>query len=298
MAMGEGMAGTKKVTPRSNLGLSFAILLIVSAFATNSVITRFMVTNDLAQAFPLTVVRFLSGFIILLAISLAFPRSFSRSGFGKNNLVGGVLLASYGLAISFGYLFISAAVGTLIFYASVVLTMSIYSVIADRERLVKKEIVGLIVAVIGIFVLTSGGDSSVTILGVTLMMVTGVSWGAYSVYGRRFTSSFGYTFYSFAILLVIIVPAQLLLNPRTLLDIPISVNGLGLALFFGMITTALSYVLWHKALTKIKASQGGVFQMFVPIIAAAMGVTLLAEDVTISLIVGGAMILVGIYLNS
>ena len=291
------MAVSKKSSSSVNLGLSFSILLIVSAFASNSVITRFMVTNDLAQAFPLTVVRFLSGFIMLLVIGLVFPRSFPRSGFKKGNVIGGVLLASYGLAISFGYLFIGAAVGTLIFYASVVLTMSIYSIIADRERLPKKEILGLAISVIGIFVLTSGGDASVTILGVALMIITGVSWGAYSVYGRRFTSSFGYTFYSFAVLLVIVVPAQLIFNPGSLLEIPISFSGLGLALYFGMISTALSYVLWHKALTRIRASQGGVFQMLVPIFAAAMGITLLAEEATLSLFVGGAMILIGIYLN-
>ena len=97
--------------------------------------------------------------------------------------------------------------------------------------------------------------------------------------------------------MIIIVPAQLLFNPRTLLEIPISVSGLGLALYFGMISTALSYVLWHKALTKIRASQGGVFQMLVPIFAAAMGLILLGEEATISLFVGGAMILIGIYLN-
>ncbi len=291
------MAVSKKASSSVNLGLSFSILLIVSAFASNSVITRFMVTNDLAQAFPLTVVRFLSGFVMLLVVGLAFPKSFPRSGPRKSNVIGGILLASYGLAISFGYLFIGAAVGTLIFYASVVLTMSIYSLIADRERLPKKEILGLAISVIGIFVLTSGGDASVTILGVALMIITGVSWGAYSVYGRRFTSSFGYTFYSFAVLLVIVVPAQLIFNPGSLLEIPISVSGLGLALYFGMISTALSYVLWHKALTRIRASQGGVFQMLVPIFAAAMGITLLAEEATLSLFVGGAMILIGIYLN-
>ena len=286
-----------RIGVESRLGLNIAIMLIVFCFASNSVITRFMVTNGLATAFALTVIRFVSGFFMLVALRLTLPKVFLQTRIKKTNIIGGILLASYGFSISFGYLFIGAAAGTLVFYASVVLTMSIYSIVIDREKLLPREVVGLIVAVVGIFILTYGRVATVTVMGVILMILTGVSWGCYSVFGRRFSDSFSYTFHSFAIVSVLAFPAQILLNPTEILKIPVSLEGIGLALYFGMISTALSYVLWHKALKRIKASQGGVYQMLVPVIAGTMGILLLSEQPTLALFTGGGLILLGIYLN-
>ena len=80
-------------------------------------------------------------------------------------------------------------------------------------------------------------------------------------------------------------------------SIDIAWNGLGLALFMGMISTALSYILWNATLRRIPASQGGVVQLTVPVLASAMGILLLGEHLTASLVLGAAAVLAGIYLN-
>src|SRR5438876_508347 len=74
-------------------------------------------------------------------------------------------------------------------------------------------------------------------------------------------------------------------------------NGIGLALFMGMITTALSYIVWNATLRRLSASQGGIVQLLVPVLASGMGIALLGEHVTLSLVVGGASVLAGIYLT-
>ncbi|MEE9593321.1 MAG: DMT family transporter, partial [Thermoplasmata archaeon] len=203
----------------------------------------------------------------------------------------------YGFSISFGYLFIGAAAGTFVFFAAVVLSMALLGVAVEHERVGAKELIGLTVAVLGVFVLTYGGVALVTGVGVVLMIVTGVSWGAYSVFGRGFKNHFNYTFHSFAILTAIALPALLLTSPGDLLDVPVSFEGWALVLYFGTISTALSYVVWHWALKRITASQGGVYQMTVPIIAAGMGIAFLSEAPSVSLVAGGGLIVLGIYLN-
>jgi drug/metabolite transporter (DMT)-like permease len=60
----------------------------------------------------------------------------------------------------------------------------------------------------------------------------------------------------------------------------------------------LSYVLWSRVLKMIKGYQGGVIQMLIPVVASVLGVVLLKEQVTPLLVVGGAMILAGIFLNA
>jgi drug/metabolite transporter (DMT)-like permease len=281
----------------SSPGLTTALAFVVFSFAANSVITRFVVANGVASALALTVIRFGSGLAMLLVLTLALPRTFPRVPVKGANLIGGLLLASYGFSISFGYLFIGAAAGTFVFFAAVVLSMALLGVALEQERPGVREVIGLTIAVAGVFVLTYGGVALVTGVGVVLMIVTGVSWGAYSVFGRRFKSHFNYTLHSFAILMAVALPALLLTSPGDLLEVPVSLEGWGLALYFGAISTALSYVAWHWALKRIKASQGGVYQMTVPVIAAAVGIAFLSEAPSLSLVAGGGLIVLGIYLN-
>ena len=93
------------------------------------------------------------------------------------------------------------------------------------------------------------------------------------------------------------LPALFLTSPGDLLDVPVSLEGWGLALYFGTISTAFSYVVWHWALNRIKASQMGVYQMLVPVVAAVMGIPFLSEEPSLSLVAGGGLIILGIYLN-
>jgi drug/metabolite transporter (DMT)-like permease len=156
---------------------------------------------------------------------------------------------------------------------------------------------GQLLGIAGVLVITFGKISSVTLLGVLLMAATGVSWGLYSAYGKNFTVTFSYTYNSFLILGTFAIVSSVALP---LLGQPISTNisilNLGLALYMGMISTALSYVLWNATLKKIPASLGGLVQLVVPVLAPAMGIIFLGEQVTTSLMVGGALVLVAIYL--
>jgi drug/metabolite transporter (DMT)-like permease len=66
----------------------------------------------------------------------------------------------------------------------------------------------------------------------------------------------------------------------------------------GMISTALSYILWNRVLKRLKASQGGLAQLLVPILTSIMGIVFLSEKVTSALVIGGALILLGIYVSA
>jgi drug/metabolite transporter (DMT)-like permease len=264
------------------------------------VITRYIVLNAFASPFALTVIRFASGLFALYALSLAKPKSFDKGATQRSYIVSGVFLGSYAFLISYGYLYISAAAGTLTFYSVTLITMSVFSFVEDRERIIYYRVVGQILAFIGVVLITFSGIKAVTPLGVLLLAATGFSWGLYSLYGRRFPNPFGYTFNSF---LVFVIVALILTGFVALLKIvPLSIDfttdGLGLALYMGTISTALSYVLWSKLLKMIKGYQGGVVQMLIPVVASILGVTLLNEQVTVWLIVGAVLILVGIMLNA
>ena len=280
-------------------GVALVMALIMLAFAGNSVITRYIILNDHASPFMLTTVRFVSGFAMLLLLRATFPGEFSQRFRGRFDLVGGFFLGAYAFSISLGYSFISAAAGTLIFYAFVILTMSLFAYLHDGDRLTSRSVAGQVLALIGVGVITFGGIRDVALPGVGLMAATGASWGLYSVHGRSAPDAGRYTFNTFLVVGVFslaLLPPLGLLAPDALRIQPTG-NGLGLALFMGIISTALSYILWHRVLRRIKASQGGIVQSVVPVLASGMGIVLLGEHLTITQALGGACVLAGIYLN-
>jgi len=276
--------------------LAFAVTSIMAAFAANSVMTRYIIVGGLATPYLLTTVRFASGFAMLLALQATFPGPASRVP-TKANAIGGFFLGAYAFAISFGYLFISAAAGTLVFYAFVILTMALFGYLRDGDRPSRRSLAGQLLSVAGVIVITVGGIRDVSLPGVLLMAVTGACWGLYSVHGRSAPDSRGYTFTTFLFVgaaSLAGLPVLALFAPSAV-SIQLAWNGIGLALFMGMITTALSYILWHATLRRLTASQGGIVQLLVPVLASGMGIALLGEHATLSLVAGGTLVLAGIY---
>jgi len=284
----------------SKLGIPISVATIMTCFAANSVITRYLVLGNYVSPFTLTVTRFGSGLIMLQILSMLMPRKFQKARVKRSNILGALFLGIYAFSISYGYAFISAAAGVLILYTFVVFTMTLYSVINDRERLTHRLIFGQLIGIIGVLVITASGIRSVTLIGVFLMAATGISWGLYSVYGRRFENPFGYTYNSFLILGVIASALLLTAYPfsGSRLWTNISAGNLGWALYLGMISTALSYALWNRLMKRIRASQGGIAQLIVPVLTALMGILLLGEEITSSFVLGGTLIMLGISLNT
>lgn len=271
--------------------------MIMICFAANSVITRYLVLASRVSPFLVTLIRFVSGLLVLFSLAGVRPTSFRPARMRPANLFGGLFLGVYAFSISYGYLFIPVAAGTLIFYTSVVMTMVAYSIINDREKVTLRLVFGLLLGLLGVLVITFGKISSVTLAGVLLMIATGASWGLYSAYGRKFDVAFGYTFNSFLILGAFAILAALVLSSFHKVSlVNLSPFDLGLALYMGMISTALSYVVWNKTMKEIPAYLGGLVQVTVPVLASIMGIVFLGELVTIPLVLGGALVLSGIYL--
>jgi drug/metabolite transporter (DMT)-like permease len=174
--------------------------------------------------------------------------------------------------------------------------MSTYSVVQDREPLTLRLVFGEFFGLAGVLVITFGRISSVSLPGVVLMAVTGTSWGLYSAYGKRFKTTFSYTYNSFLVLGVfaILASVTLALFGQSFLT-HISAANLGLALYMGTISTALSYVLWNATVKQITASVAGLVQLVVPVLAPAMGIIFLGEQLSLPLILGGGMVLLAIY---
>jgi drug/metabolite transporter (DMT)-like permease len=262
----------------------------MAAFASNSLLCRAALGGGLLDAASFTTLRLVSGALVLGLLARGRSRSVpsSRSGTGS-----AVALFAYAIGFSLAYLRIPAGTGALLLFGAVQVTMLGAGLWAG-ERLRPREGAGLLVSLAGLVALTRPGLAQPDPLGATLMLVAGAAWGVYSLRGRGATDALASNAVNFARA----VPLALLASGAALLLAPphVSPRGALLALASGALASGLGYALWYSALRRLTATQAAIVQLSVPPLAAAGGVLLLDEVLTLRLAVAGAAILGGIAL--
>ena len=80
-------------------------------------------------------------------------------------------------------------------------------------------------------------------------------------------------------------------------EIPaLTFNGWLGVTFLGIFCSGLAYIAWYDALQALQASQVGVFLYIEPLVAVIVAALILAEAVTLVSLMGGTIILIGVYL--
>ena len=271
--------------PSTGLLLPFVLV----SFAANSLITRYVVRDDLLDAGLLTAVRFLAGAAVLVLLA-ALRRE--RLRIGRDNLLPSLALGVYALCISYGYLHIGAAAGTFVFYTAVLLTL-----VADDRRtgtaLPVRRLIGAAVALLGVAVLAATSVATVTPLGVGLLGVTGVAWGLYTVAGRGAADPRIANTGHFALLaVVLLLPAV----AGAAVGLRVTGEGLAWAAVMGGGTTAFAYVAWYACQRVLTGAQAGLVQLVIPVLTAAGAVLLLDEPVSVRLLVAAGLVGTGMWL--
>ncbi len=202
-----------------------------------------------------------------------------------------VALYIYAAAFSFAYNTLSAGTGALLLFGAVQATM-IFWAVRQGERLRAIQIAGLAVAVAGLVLLVFPGLSAPPLIGSTLMLSAGVAWGIYSLLGRTSGNAIAATTGNFLRAVPFAAAACILLFPWAQLDR----LGIGYALISGAITSGLGYVIWYSALPSLKAASAATVQLSVPVLAAAGGILLLGESLTLRFVIASVAVLGGIAL--
>jgi drug/metabolite transporter (DMT)-like permease len=261
----------------------------LAAFAANSILCRLALGRGAIDAATFTAIRLASGAAALFVIARAGSRpkpSESHAGSWTSAL----LLFLYAMPFSLAYVSLGVGTGALILFLSVQATMLVGAIRAG-ERIRVVEAVGLLVAIGGLVVLVSPGLSAPRPVGAVLMALAGIAWGLYSLRGRRSTDPIGDTAANFIRSLPFAAAAS---AASTLYSPHISGRGALLAASSGILASGLGYTAWFAALRKLRALQAAALQLTVPVIAAAGGILLLSERVSLRLLVSAALILGGV----
>lgn len=264
-------------------------LLTLVAFASNSLLTRMALAPPRIDAASFTLLRLGAG-----ALMLAILVRWRTGGFAalRGRGAGGPLaLAVYAAPFTFAYLRIGAAVGALVLFGMVQLTMIGWGV-TRGERPGLQTWVGFALAATGLGALTIPAASRPDPLGIGLMAIAGISWGAYSILGKSEGDPIAANARSFLWSLPIAVIVRGVMHSSA----SASAAGVALAVLSGAVTSGLGYAIWYRALRGLTAMQAAVVQLGVPVIAALGAVALLGEDLSARLAISGAMVLGGLAL--
>lgn len=257
------------------------------AFAANSLLCRAALGAHAVDALTFTSVRLASGALVLAL--LVRGRSRTRGGFTAWRL--GAALFAYAIGFSLAYTRITAAVGALLMFGVVQVTMIGGGLVAG-ERPPAREWLGLGLALGGLVGLTFPGLSAPDPAGAAFMLAAGVAWGVYSLGAR----SSGEPLVTNAASFACSVPMALVVQGMGFWTMPprVTAQGLALAVVSGAVTSGLGYATWYAALRGLTAAQAAIVQLSVPPLAALGAVALLGEALGVRLIVSGAAVLGGI----
>jgi len=267
--------------------ISVLTLLVMIAFAGNSILVRLALSTDSIGPLAFSVIRLSAGAMVLALI--AKPKNAIQSG----SWTAALYLLTYVVFFSYAYLSLDAGTGALILFATVQIVM-IGSGIRQGERLSPAQWMGMAMACLGLFfLLRPGAVASPNPIGALLMGLSGLGWALYSLRGRHVESPALATAGNFArasaCVIGISIPL-LLLTPEAYPN----TKGIALAITSGAITSGLGYTLWYKVLPHLPATRASIAQLSVPAIAAIGGLLFLNETLTTRLLITTALVLGGV----
>ncbi len=185
------------------------------------------------------------------------------------------------------------------------IAISLLSSIFFKEKLTLMKVIGIFLSVYGAMVVITNGDLLSIIddpVGVGELMILGcvASWVTYSLIGKTIMSdlsplvSVGYS--AVAGTLALAVPA---FNQGLLDSIAHYTIYQWSSLFYlGFFGTVLGFFWYYEGINIVGPMKSSVFINFVPVSAIILAFLILGEPITLSLVIGAALVICGVLLTN
>jgi len=185
-----------------------------------------------------------------------------------------------------------------------VITITI-SALALKERLRGHRWLGVAIALFGVWIVISRGDiASIASAGIgageLFMLAAVTSWALYTVIGRKVLGGLtplAATNYAalWGTLLLGIVAAPQIPDLRLA---QFDWRMTGALLYLGVCGTALAFVWYYTSIKKLGTAVASIFTNLVPVFGVTISVLLLGEPLLMSMLIGGAIAIVGVMMVS
>lgn len=212
-----------------------------------------------------------------------------------------------GVTLNLAFFFLGLKLTQAILAAFLVASVPIFTMIAAhfylREKFTTRLILASVVAFAGVAIIIGKFDGRIdtlTVIGNILLLLSTVSWVIHEIIAKKLLRVYDggtVAFYSMAIGAFTFFPLfiwEYLSNPEWITTITTpAMLGLLYGIFFASLA---AYWAWQKGLKLLPAGQAAFFFYLDPISGAILAMILLGEKLTPSLIIGGALIAIAVFL--
>jgi drug/metabolite transporter (DMT)-like permease len=261
----------------------------------------------LRYAVPMTIVwlRFAVGVVLLAGVVAArhqfkVPKGKDLAYFALLGFLGITFhqwLQSTGLETS-------AAATTAWIVATIPVFTALLGRLVLKEKLGWLKGLGIGLAALGVLLVVTHGELGSIFSGNfgspgdLLILISAPNWAIFSVLSRRELGK-----HSPALMMLFVMGAGWLFTSVAFFTGPgladivkLQLDGwLGIA-FLGIFCSGLAYIFWYDALAELPASQVGAFVYLEPLVTVIVAAVILAEPILWSSVIGGAVILGGVWL--
>lgn len=177
--------------------------------------------------------------------------------------------------------------------------ISILAAVFLKEKITWKNVLSIVVSLIGVYIILGNGSMQINPLGILLSAGSVVLWSAASVSIRKISGYYDpvqIALYGMCIALLFNIPAAVLENVFLTQSYPTAAALLS-CLFVAVFGTAVAHTCWNKSLQLLSASTCSMFYPLQPLVSAVLGVLLLHEVITWQFVVGAVLICSGIVIT-
>ena len=242
-------------------------------------------------------------FVAMRFLLVSIPAIFfvRRPGIGWRN----VLLIGLFLSLGqFALLYLSLALGmppglaSLLVQTQIVLSVAI-SALALRELPTRRQLIGIVIGMIGLAVVVVGHISSAPWLPVVIALLAALSWAIGNVLSRRAKAASGLSLVVWSGLIVPIPSAALALVVNGPHAVGFALTHLSIAAILSTLYTAvfaslIGYGIWNSLLTRYPTSAVVPFTLLVPVIGILAAWLVQGEIPAGTELLGGAIMLGGL----
>lgn len=266
--------------------------------------STFVVTKELIALWPpftLAFARVAIGTLVLMPLAMARHRRGMRLPWRTIWIMGLLGVALYYLSFNVAMLYISASQGALV-QASIPAMTALVAVVWLRERASAWRWLGIVLSVGGVLIVFSGNSTDgagSTLLGNALMAASVVCWALYTAMAKRVAG-----FDSLVVTVCVTGAGSLLLLPLSAYEVVSKglqllpmIGWLGVG-YLGGVASGLAYVLYNASLRHLDASAVGVYTNLIPVVGVLTGVIVLGEPLSLRAVVGGAVVMLGVWITS
>ncbi|MFM2344298.1 MAG: hypothetical protein RLZZ210_908 [Pseudomonadota bacterium] len=299
---------------QTSLAIIYAKLILASMFWGGTWVAGRLAVQEVAP-FTVAVLRFTMAIAIFAVIVYHQHKTLiiklNKKEVSTLILMGvtGIFLYSY--CFLYGLKHISASRGSLVIALNPIM-VSVIGCMFFKESANFKKVFGIAIALIGsLFVITNGHISSIfqSSVGIGELLILGgaISWTSYTFIGKHISDTVSpllvnfYSCFAGYILLCLANFEGVISDNQTLSTTIAHLQSYSLQAwiciaYLGIFGTAISYVWFTDGLKHIGASRASAFLNLIPIFGVVFGALILGETLSISVIIGGSAIILGLVL--